>query len=104
MMRLHVRSQLHERKGELKQAEQNLLKAAADTEHRFGQLSLNMLFMVERLARFYHEHGVLDKAAENYKRSIQLLLGLGYQETALGVISSSLSMADVYEDMGRLDV
>lgn len=96
--------QLHERKGEIQQAEQCLIKAAADTEHRFGQLSLNMLFMVEKLAQFQHEHGMFDKAVENYKRSIQLLLGLGYQDTNLGVISSSLSLADVYEDMGRPDV
>jgi hypothetical protein len=123
----------------VKRAESHLLQAAADTEQRFGRKTLNMLYMVERLARcvhveterirkrlraseilfttptcpahfaywrprFYQEHDQHALAEQNYKRSVQLLLDLGYKESNLGVISSSLSLADVYEDLGRLDV
>eukprot|EP00123_Amoebidium_parasiticum_P013942 comp22237_c0_seq2/m.32800 comp22237_c0_seq2/g.32800 ORF comp22237_c0_seq2/g.32800 comp22237_c0_seq2/m.32800 type:complete len:294 (-) comp22237_c0_seq2:334-1215(-) len=98
-----LRAEKAMKEGDVKEAERQLVAAAEDTERRFGQKSLNMLFVLEKLARFYHDIGRFGDAETNYKRGLQVLLSLGYPQTNVGVISTSLSLADVYMDRGDLE-
>eukprot|EP01134_Creolimax_fragrantissima_P001264 CFRG1264T1 len=99
-----LRSDMYEAAGDVVNAKRKLIEAAALTEKEYGHQSLNMVYILDKVADFCHRHGYLELAEVNYKRLVQAMLKLGYPESNRGIVGASLSLADIYMENDNMEL